>query len=81
LLFQAICVVLRWKSFILFSIKYPAHEKIGVVDTQWIVHQAVPRRGNQGKSDNGRAPWEGVRQYLPILHNLEIFILFSDSIA
>ncbi|GJM90955.1 hypothetical protein PR202_ga07285 [Eleusine coracana subsp. coracana] len=39
----------------------PAHEKIGVVDAQWIVHQAVPSLGNQGKSDNGRAPWEGVR--------------------
>ncbi|GJN19634.1 hypothetical protein PR202_gb06929 [Eleusine coracana subsp. coracana] len=45
----------------------PAHEKIGVVDAQWIVHQAVPSLGNQGKSDNGRAPWEGVRQYLSIL--------------
>uniref|UniRef100_A0A804NRT8 Lysine ketoglutarate reductase trans-splicing protein n=1 Tax=Zea mays TaxID=4577 RepID=A0A804NRT8_MAIZE len=42
----------------------PAHEKIGVVDAQWIVHQAVPSLGNQGKSDNGRAPWEGVRWYL-----------------
>ncbi|CAL4899505.1 unnamed protein product [Urochloa decumbens] len=39
----------------------PAHEKIGVVDAQWIVHQAVPSLGNQGKSDSGRAPWEGVR--------------------
>jgi len=40
----------------------PAHEKIGVVDAQWIVHQAVPSLGNQGKSDNGKAPWEGVRE-------------------
>ncbi|XP_062218878.1 uncharacterized protein LOC133918821 isoform X2 [Phragmites australis] len=39
----------------------PAHEKIGVVDAQWIVHQAIPSLGNQGKSNNGRAPWEGVR--------------------
>lgn len=25
----------------------PAHEKIGVVDSQWIVHQTVPSLGNQ----------------------------------
>ncbi|KAL6652989.1 hypothetical protein ACP70R_011914 [Stipagrostis hirtigluma subsp. patula] len=44
------------------SIEQPAHEKIGVVDAQWIVHQAVPSLGNQGKSEDGRAPWEGVRE-------------------
>ncbi|KAM7255393.1 hypothetical protein ACFE04_026095 [Oxalis oulophora] len=27
----------------------PAHEKIGVVDTQLIVHQGVPSLGNQGE--------------------------------
>ncbi|XP_074296028.1 uncharacterized protein LOC141623776 [Silene latifolia] len=40
----------------------PAHEKIGVIDSQWIVHQSVPSLGNQGNSENGRAPWEGVRE-------------------
>lgn len=25
----------------------PAHEKIGVVDSQWIIHQVVPSLGNQ----------------------------------
>jgi len=40
----------------------PAHEKIGVVDAQWIVHQGVPSLGNQGRSENGKAPWEGVRE-------------------
>lgn len=25
----------------------PAHEKIGVVDSQWIVHQVIPSLGNQ----------------------------------
>lgn len=25
----------------------PAHEKIGVVDAQWIEHQTVPTLGNQ----------------------------------
>ncbi|CAA7405061.1 unnamed protein product [Spirodela intermedia] len=40
----------------------PAHEKIGVVDSQWIVHQAVPSLGNQGQPTSGRAPWEGVRE-------------------
>lgn len=39
----------------------PAHEKIGVVDSQYIVHKVVPSLGNQGESLNGRAPWEGVR--------------------
>ncbi|KAK8933378.1 hypothetical protein KSP39_PZI015687 [Platanthera zijinensis] len=40
----------------------PAHEKIGVVDSQWIVHKVVPSLGNQGQSENGKAPWEGVRE-------------------
>ncbi|KAL3629179.1 hypothetical protein CASFOL_026401 [Castilleja foliolosa] len=39
----------------------PAHEKIGVVDSQWIVHQTVPSLGNQGKAEKGKAAWEGVR--------------------
>ncbi|KAM7250350.1 hypothetical protein ACFE04_022233 [Oxalis oulophora] len=39
----------------------PAHEKIGVVDSQWIVHQSVPSLGNQGESHSGKAPWQGVR--------------------
>ncbi|XP_054806797.1 uncharacterized protein LOC129309305 isoform X1 [Prosopis cineraria] len=40
----------------------PAHEKIGVVDSQWIVHQGVPSLGNQGESQTGKAPWQGVRE-------------------
>ncbi|XP_022883456.1 uncharacterized protein LOC111400269 [Olea europaea var. sylvestris] len=40
----------------------PAHEKIGVVDSQWVVHQVVPSLGNQGKSENGKSPWEGVQE-------------------
>ncbi|KAE8716163.1 ATP binding protein, putative isoform 1 [Hibiscus syriacus] len=40
----------------------PAHEKIGVVDAQWIVHQSVPSLGNQGESQDGKAPWKGVRE-------------------
>ncbi|KAF4356400.1 hypothetical protein F8388_013265 [Cannabis sativa] len=47
----------------------PAYEKIGVVDSQWIVHQTIPSLGNQaisrrfhiGNSEDGKAPWEGVR--------------------
>ncbi|KAI6694917.1 hypothetical protein NL676_022627 [Syzygium grande] len=39
----------------------PAHEKIGVVDAQWVVHQSFPSLGNQGESRNGVAPWQGVR--------------------
>ncbi|XP_042408508.1 uncharacterized protein LOC121997906 [Zingiber officinale] len=40
----------------------PAHEKIGVVDAQWIAHQVVPSLGNQGEAENGKAPWVGVRE-------------------
>ncbi|PIA51660.1 hypothetical protein AQUCO_01100489v1 [Aquilegia coerulea] len=40
----------------------PAHEKIGVVDSQWIVHQSVPSLGTQGQSVDGKAPWLGVRE-------------------
>ncbi|KAJ7981010.1 Lysine ketoglutarate reductase trans-splicing protein (DUF707) [Quillaja saponaria] len=39
----------------------PAHEKIGVVDSQWIVHQVIPSLGSQGDSEGGKTPWEGVR--------------------
>lgn len=39
----------------------PAHEKIGVVDSQWIVHQVIPSLGNQGQTENGKPPWQGVR--------------------
>lgn len=40
----------------------PAHEKIGVVDAQWIVHQGIPSLGNQGQADEGKKPWQGVRE-------------------
>ena len=75
-------ILLYWNSFILFLFKQPAHEKIGVVDAQWIVHQAVPSLGNQGKSDNGKAPWEGVRHHL-LVHEFwaaqykDWFLLFN----
>ncbi|XP_043722558.1 uncharacterized protein LOC122669770 isoform X2 [Telopea speciosissima] len=39
----------------------PAHEKIGVVDAQWIEHKGVPSLGDQGKAIDGKAPWKGVR--------------------
>lgn len=40
----------------------PAHEKIGVVDSQWIIHQVIPSLGAQGQSESGKPPWEGVRE-------------------
>ncbi|KAJ6431091.1 hypothetical protein OIU84_018564 [Salix udensis] len=40
----------------------PAHEKIGVVDSQWIVHQTIPSLGNQGESQDGKKPWQGVKE-------------------
>ncbi|KAG9144190.1 hypothetical protein Leryth_021396 [Lithospermum erythrorhizon] len=48
-------------DFALRKCVQPAHEKIGVVDAQWVVHQSVPSLGNQGLTENGKAPWEGVR--------------------
>ncbi|KAF8388832.1 hypothetical protein HHK36_025512 [Tetracentron sinense] len=39
----------------------PPHEKIGVVDAQWIEHMVLPSLGDQGEANDGRAPWEGVR--------------------
>ncbi|CAH2038018.1 unnamed protein product [Thlaspi arvense] len=38
----------------------PAHEKIGVVDSQWIIHQTVPSLGSQGESHDGKAAWQGL---------------------
>ncbi|KAI9121326.1 hypothetical protein K1719_008359 [Acacia pycnantha] len=40
----------------------PPHQKIGVVDTQWIVHQRIPSLGDQGQAQFGRAPWKGVKE-------------------
>lgn len=40
----------------------PAHLKIGVVDSQWIVHQAIPSLGNQGESYGRKTPWLAVRE-------------------
>ncbi|TYH80967.1 hypothetical protein ES332_D03G168300v1 [Gossypium tomentosum] len=39
----------------------PAHEKIGVVDSQWIVHQGIRSLGNQGGSLGGISPRVAVR--------------------
>ncbi|KMZ58729.1 Lysine ketoglutarate reductase trans-splicing related 1 [Zostera marina] len=40
----------------------PAHEKIGVVDSQWVVHKMLPTLGNEGSSNDGRQPWVAVRE-------------------
>ncbi|GAB2280525.1 hypothetical protein Dimus_015151 [Dionaea muscipula] len=40
----------------------PAHEKIGVVDAQWIVHQALPSLGSQGEATENSTPPQGVKQ-------------------
>ncbi|KAJ4951527.1 hypothetical protein NE237_028359 [Protea cynaroides] len=40
----------------------PAHEKIGVVDAQWIEHKGVPSLGEQGKATDGKTPWQAVRE-------------------
>ncbi|PWA96961.1 hypothetical protein CTI12_AA034280 [Artemisia annua] len=38
-----------------------ANNKIGVIDSQWIVHQGVPSLGNQGQVVNGDYGWQGVK--------------------
>ncbi|KAF8090874.1 hypothetical protein N665_0462s0011 [Sinapis alba] len=42
-------------------VEEPAYEKIGIVDTQWIVHQFIPSLGSQGKEEDGKSPLQGVR--------------------
>ncbi|TYI35000.1 hypothetical protein ES332_A03G046000v1 [Gossypium tomentosum] len=39
----------------------PAHEKIGVVDSQWIVHQGIRSLGNQGETLGGISARDAVR--------------------
>ncbi|XP_027929321.1 uncharacterized protein LOC114185658 isoform X1 [Vigna unguiculata] len=39
----------------------PAHEKIGVIDSEWIVHQGIPSLGRQGEADKGKNPGDLVR--------------------
>lgn len=39
----------------------PAHEKIGVVDAQWIVHQTIPSLGDQGEADDGKDKYDAVK--------------------
>ena len=59
------------QDFIIWSyVKQPAHEKIGVVDSQWIVHQVIPSLGNQ------------VLLRLLVLHHLyTIGTLISDPVT
>ncbi|WZZ16547.1 hypothetical protein YC2023_109636 [Brassica napus] len=42
-------------------VEEPAYKKIGIVDTQWIVHQSIPSLGSQGKEEDGKSPGQGVR--------------------
>ncbi|KAL4285044.1 hypothetical protein GQ457_16G011530 [Hibiscus cannabinus] len=39
----------------------PAHEKIGVVDSEWIVHKVTPTLGNQGEPHGAVSPRDAVR--------------------
>lgn len=43
--------IFNWKNLLnILCFLQPAHEKIGVVDSQWVVHQVVPSLGNQVSS-------------------------------
>ncbi|CAH2033980.1 unnamed protein product [Thlaspi arvense] len=42
-------------------VEEPAYEKIGIVDSQWIVHQFIPSLGSQGKAEEGKSAWQVVR--------------------
>ncbi|OWM76121.1 hypothetical protein CDL15_Pgr009767 [Punica granatum] len=48
-------------EFAVIVIEQPAHEKIGVVDAQWVVHQSLPSLGSQGEKYEGHSPWRAVR--------------------
>ncbi|KAL0418214.1 UNVERIFIED_CONTAM: hypothetical protein Sradi_1234900 [Sesamum radiatum] len=54
----------------------PAHEKIGVVDAQTILHQVIPSLGNQGEVGDGRPAWQGVRERCK-----NEWTLFQDRLA
>ncbi|KAG2269616.1 hypothetical protein Bca52824_064171 [Brassica carinata] len=45
-------------------VEEPAYEKIGIVDTQWIVHQLIPSLGSQEKEEGGKSPGQGDRCYM-----------------
>jgi len=49
-------------DFALWNCVEPAHEKIGVDDAQWVVHNVVPSLGDEGESINGTEPWQGVNE-------------------
>ncbi|XP_052187843.1 uncharacterized protein LOC127798362 isoform X2 [Diospyros lotus] len=38
------------------------HEKIGVVDSQWLIHQLIPSLAKQVKPEKDKAPWQVVRR-------------------
>ncbi|CAL0323050.1 unnamed protein product [Lupinus luteus] len=63
-------------DFVLGKCVENPHEKIGVVDAQWIVHQKVPSLGNQGEADGNKAPWEGVRDRC-----INEWNIFKDRVA
>ncbi|CAN1137387.1 hypothetical protein LINPERPRIM_LOCUS22835 [Linum perenne] len=46
----------------------PAHEKIGVVDSQWIVHQGVPSLGNQVR-ERCRKEWTMFQNRVAVAEN------------
>lgn len=64
----------------LFAVFYlqNAHEKMGVVDAQWIEHLVLPSLGNQGESIDGKEPWEGVRILKKKIQNITQFNLLSN---
>ncbi|KAK4763937.1 hypothetical protein SAY87_013375 [Trapa incisa] len=47
-------------DFVLRKCVEPAHDKIRVVDAQWVVHQSVPSLSNQGEQYDGKFPWRAV---------------------
>ena len=47
LYFDIFIITIPWSFSNTNSSNQPAHEKIGVVDAQWIVHQGLPSLGSQ----------------------------------
>lgn len=45
-------IFIKFNQFLMLTgFAQPAHEKIGVVDSQWIVHQVVPSLGGQVRGE------------------------------
>ncbi|CAI8599611.1 unnamed protein product [Vicia faba] len=58
----------------------PAHEKIGVVDEQWIVHQTIPTLGERGEYDHGKDKYDASSTVrVNVMKKLQIVRVVGDG--